>query len=843
MIPKTKLRAIGIFAILLLFLAVKPSAAKVFEWYDSSQNRQDLLLLGFGELTMQVLDVSGNVNSFKDANPALKEDFSTNYRLSLFANGNATRNFMINGAAIVDSRIGDEYRTIDPSIFRLKMSVESTEPIWDTWRFTGRGVYDPNRQWEVENLDTRLLTQPQEASKLELLMRLESEEHGLIEAGSLRPSFKDSKFSLHQRSLFGVYADLHSGAVGVEAVGGKLEGKSFREGSAEGIRADGTSGPYDLSNAPITRGSEEVKIEVRDRFNETTVISTTTLIRDIDYNVDYLRGRILLHQPVASESPSSDPVYIVITYDYQREENDELIGGRANVNPVDGVRVSGSYLHRFVDDQATGAGEEEPENLIDGDASFKVDDHTTGYVEVAGAENPNGNDNNSAFRAGIESVVIDNLKLNADYQRIDDQFRSFTNSDLNPTKNQQRLHLGGDYQLTDNQKAIASFVNIRGLEENGQFNTYNGIRDEKIYLVGYQNDLKSTLGFGAKLERRNIIDRNNSSNEDNYQNRAIVNVGGEFEKLGFLGQLGYRADYELIMFRNELDLGNNDANTNQLAVTMTSKPSENANIKFTQRFSLRNDRELDTYDERQDASFASVQLRPHTNFNTLTTFEYKRYTAPGSSVQLWQDDPVQTEKAGTFAAEYLPLDKIKALGKVGRHQSKRWFTDSTTRVTDDFVLGQLTYFHTHHLSFNAESEFRRRDREYSLHSRDKTWDLGLRVNWNRDRLNEFTAGLVRRWQLQDLPPNDEITSSSYIMLVSGAMSFMRQFFIRGSIKEILLNDPLDDEKTFTKLEVGYDSNRWYRVSIGYERIESDIDQSPDLDYTGQGVFIRFTGKM
>jgi hypothetical protein len=294
----------GLIAILLGFLAVQTSGAQVGEWPESARNRQDLFLLGFGELTMHVLDVSGNTDAFERSNPTLKKDFSTNYRLSLLANGNAISDFFVNGAVIVDSRIGDEYRTIDPTVFRLKMSVESTEPLWDGWRFTGHGLYDPNRQWELENLDTRLLTQPQEPSKLELLMRLESDEYGVIEGGSLRPSFKGAKFSLHQRSLFGVYADLHTGQVGAEVVGGKLEGKSFREGTAVGIRADGTIGPYDLTHAPITRGSEEVKIEVRDRFNESTVLSTRTLVRDIDYNVDYLRGRVLLYRPVPSESIS-----------------------------------------------------------------------------------------------------------------------------------------------------------------------------------------------------------------------------------------------------------------------------------------------------------------------------------------------------------------------------------------------------------------------------------------------------------------------------------------------------------------------------------------------------------
>jgi hypothetical protein len=843
MTPSGKCMQSGLIVLLLSFLAAQPSDSATIKYPDSSGSRQNLFLLGFGELTTQYLDVSGNANAFRAANPSLDEDVFSNYRFSLFANGDAAKGLLINGAAIVDSRIGDEYRTADPSVFRLRMSAESTEPLWDGWRFTGHGLYDPNRQWEIANLDTRLLTQPQEPSRLELLMRLESEEHGLIEGGSIRPSFAGARFTLHQRSVFGAYADLHTDRVGLEAVAGKLEGKSFREGSVMGIRANGTSGPYDLSRAPITRGSEEVKIEVRDRFDESTVIETRTLTRDIDYTVDYALGRILLHRPVASESVSSDPVYIVITFDYWRSESDDIVGGRARVMPVDGAQVSGTYLYRNIDDRAEGSGVEEPENLVAADGSFQIKDHSSGYVEIAGADNPDATDDHTALRLGAKTQVIDNLTLNADFQRIDDQFRSFTNSDLDPTRNQQRLQLGGAYKLTARQNTNVSVTSIRGLEANGDFNPYDGLRDEKILAAGYRNDLRDEFGFGFRAERRDVKDRSNTAHENNYQNRTMVDLGGSFKDVSLLGQFGYKVNYELIMFRNDLDIGRHDANTNQAAFTLTSRPTDRANIEMTHRLSLRNDRELDIYDDRQDASFATAQVRIHDNLNTLTTYEYKRYTVPGSSVQLWQDDPVRTERAGTFAVEYLPLEKIKALGKAGRHDSRQWLPDSATRVTSDFILGQVTYFHTHHLSFNAESEYRKAAKYFEERSHTRIWDMGLRVNWNRDPLNEFTAGMIRRWQSQGYPSSSGTTSSSYIMLLSGSASFTRHVFARGSVKGILLNRPLDDEKTFTRLEVGYDSQDWYRVSVGYERIASDTELHPDRNYTGQGAFVRFTGKM
>lgn len=834
-----------------LMLATSPMSAKVFKWQDSSNQDRDLLLLGFGEVTLHYLDIDGNVDAFEAANPDFKKDFTSNYRLSLFANGDTKTAFTINGAAIIDSRIDDEYRTNDPSVFRLRMSVESTEPIWGAWRFTGKGLYDPNRQWELENLDTRLLTVPQEPARMELLMRLYSDKYGVIEGGSLRSSFRDAKFTLHDRSLFGIYADVHTEdeVVGVEAVGGKLEGKSYREGSAYGVRADGTTGPFDLDNAPITRGSETVKVEVRDRFDETTVLSAKTLIRDIDYTPDYLRGRILLHQPVASETINGDPVYIVITYDYLREDNDEILGGRAKVSPGENARVSGTYLKRYIDDQASGPGVEEPENLYAGDASVEIGELTEAYFEAAGSENPNSDDTYSAVRAGAVTEAVKDVRLQVDYQRIEDDFRSFTNSDLNPNKNQQRIELGGIVDLTEKQRLAGQFTNLRGLEKNGSYNTFDGLLTQDIYSLGYDNDFTDEFAFGVKLERRNKKDRDNEAHEKNYQNRAVGNVRGAFDDFSILGKFGYNANYELIQFRNEAVAGDHDANTNQVAVTLTSKPSERTDIKVSQRFTLKNDLELDVYNERQDVSMARVTFRAHDNLNFLTTGEYKRYTSPGNSVSFWQDDPSKIIWAGTFAAEYLPLEKIKAFGKFGRHDTHRWIDgttpadDSTAHVIEDFLQGQVTYFHTHHLSFSLENEYRRTAKYYSVVSRTKAWDFGCKVNWNKDRLNEFTAGIIRRWQQHDYPPTTDVTSTSYIALVSGSISFTRYIFARASIKEILLNDPLDDEKMFTRVEIGFDSHDWYRVSLGYERIENDVEDSPDRDYTGQGIFVRFSGKI
>ena len=832
-------------ALTMLVLTVAPAASsRIVTKYDPRRGLDDLMLFGFGEVTFHAMSVKGNSSAFEQSNPALKDGFAANYRSSLFANGNLGSHLFLNGTAVVDSRINDEYRTVDPSVFRLRMSVESREPLWGGWRFTGTTNYDPQRQWDFENLDMRLLTQPQREARLELLAKLESDKHGYVEGGSLHPSFRNSSFTLHQRSLFGAFADLHAGPVGAEAVAGKLEGRTVREGSSVGILANGTTGPYDLSNAPVTRGSETVSIEVRDRFDHTTVISTRALQRDIDYTVDYDRGRILLHQPVSSETVAEDPVYIVITYDYQRTENDDLFGSRVRVMPVDGAEAGVSFLHRNIDPGAVGGdGEAEPEDLRSADLSFTNDRYGNGYFEMAGNNNADQTADHAAYRAGYSNRLMDRLDVTAGFQRIDDQFRSFTNTDLDPNKNQQRFDVGGNFDLTERQQVSAAYRNLRGLAENGQYNPYAGLRDEKVYGFGYRNRVSRGLNLSTRVERRDVHDRADTNHENNRRNRLILDLNGNRDNTGLLGTFGYGLYFENIKFCNYTAGGDPDNTTNQLALTISSAPNTNTSVELTQKIRVQKNSDTDSYDEREDGTFARVHLRPYGDFSVLGTAEYKRFTVPGNGLNLWQDDPTRSDWAGTLALEYLPLEKLKALGQIGRYRTKDFFDDSTSVRTDDHLLGQVTYFHSNHLSFNGETEFTRYATDATVDSREKVWDLGLKVNWNRDHNTEFTIGGIRRWQLLDQPPTPELKSISYILLLSGALDLGHGFFTRAAIKDVLLRQSLDDDKTYVQAELGYENPQYYRVSVGYERIESQTDLYPDRYYRGNGVFVRLVGKM
>jgi len=833
-----------IFIISLTLLLGSVATGEIIKEYPLDANLTDLMLIGFGEYSLHALDVDGNVTAFENANPWLKDEWASNYRASLLADGNLSHKFYINAAVILDSRIEDEYRTNDPSLFRLRMSLKSTEMLWDGWRFTGEGVYDPQRQWEYGNLDTRLLVQPQTEAQVEMYARLESDRNGFIEGGTLRPHFQNTKFTIDRRSLFGAYANLHAGPAGVEAVAGKLEGKTFREGDVIGFRADGTSGPYDLSHAPVTRNSETVKIEVRDRFDETTVLSSETLRRDIDYDIGYEEGRILLYQPVASETASSDPVYIVITYDYQREADDDLYGGHFRAMPADSVQAGFSVLHRHIDDGASGSGIDEPEDLIGADFSFDNEGYGNGYFEYAGSDNPDEDDTYNAWRAGYSTRLADRLEIEGEFQRIEDDFKAFTYSDFDANKNQQRLKFGGAFDMTSSQNIYASYRNQRVIDAVGDYNASLGRLEENIYVFGYKNKFNDLFNLGLRVERRDIEDLDDALATDNRQDRAIADIYGLRPETGFLGKLNYRLHYELITYDNYTDSDINDANTNLAALTLGSSPNEHTRFEVTQRFKIRRDRELTLYDNREDVTLITARFQPRSNLSALGTAEYKRYTVPGMNLDFWQDDPIEIIRAGTFGVEYIPAAKFKILGKYSRHDNESWEEAPYTRSIDDFILGQLVYYHTHHVSIDLETEYGvEQERSDGLTERDRQWDLGVKLNWNRDQLHHLTAGMIRRWIKEEAVYPEELKSTSYIFLLSGSTGLGHGFYTRGSIKAQLLRNTSDDEKTFTEIELGYENSKYYRFAIGYERIENESETDDDGYYRGQGLYLRLSGRI
>ncbi|WP_279342337.1 OmpA family protein [Geotalea sp. SG265] len=172
--------------------------------------------------------------------------------------------------------------------------------------------------------------------------------------GNFKVGYTDNDLAQVDRGLYG--GNLHFQPQGITSFGEKrllIDGFAAQPGTAAGRdEFRGTGGSlYYLRRQDILQGSERVRIEVRDK-DSGVVLEVKDLAPNLDYDLDYLQGRLLLTQPLSStaadnllvhsESIGGNPVFLVVRYEFTPgvEDLDTITyGGRAHYWLSDYVKV------------------------------------------------------------------------------------------------------------------------------------------------------------------------------------------------------------------------------------------------------------------------------------------------------------------------------------------------------------------------------------------------------------------------------------------------------------------------------------------------------------------------
>jgi len=98
------------------------------------------------------------------------------------------------------------------------------------------------------------------------------------------------------------------------------------------VPADGTSGFYYLSSAPIVENSERVIVETRDRYQTEKVLEARVMIRRRDYTINPYDGSILFMEPVPVTDRELNPNFVAVTYETETgADGAYLFGMRGDV--------------------------------------------------------------------------------------------------------------------------------------------------------------------------------------------------------------------------------------------------------------------------------------------------------------------------------------------------------------------------------------------------------------------------------------------------------------------------------------------------------------------------------
>jgi uncharacterized repeat protein (TIGR01451 family) len=320
----------------------------VFAWLEPAD--RDWVLVGLAEGTLGHNTVKNNAAAFEAAGGA--PDYYEDGRIAFYAKG------MVKG----DTLLTIAY---DTSKDRQTGGAELEQQI------------DPNSYYLLYGDDTE---QGADAASIRnLYLRVDRKQFYAM-FGDFDTGLTVTELGRYSRRVNGLKSEYHGETLQYSAFASE-DTTAFRKDELPG---DGTSGLYRLSRHPIVLNSEQVRIEVRDRFHSEQIISQSTLARFTDYTIDYTAGTLFFRRPVPSRDEGFNPIFIVVDYETQSSGEGTFSGGGRGAIALAGgkVEVGATAIH----EGTTGA----DGNLVAADLKVKLGEATELRAEVGASDTGTG---------------------------------------------------------------------------------------------------------------------------------------------------------------------------------------------------------------------------------------------------------------------------------------------------------------------------------------------------------------------------------------------------------------------------------------------------------------------
>lgn len=173
---------------------------------------------------------------------------------------------------------------------------------------------------------------------------LKAEKEGFkAEFGDYRTGLMQSKLGRYDRRLSGLQTVYEGERFAFSGFAAETNQAFVKDE----IAADGTSGPFRLSAAPLVRNSETILIETRDRFRPDVIVASIPLVRYADYDIDFDTGEIILRLPAPATDAAFNPNVIVVDYETAAPVDRNLTaGGRGAIRFFKGRgEVGATFIH------------------------------------------------------------------------------------------------------------------------------------------------------------------------------------------------------------------------------------------------------------------------------------------------------------------------------------------------------------------------------------------------------------------------------------------------------------------------------------------------------------------
>jgi uncharacterized repeat protein (TIGR01451 family) len=301
----------------------------------------DHLLQASGDFVLLVGLAEGKLGYVQKSDAAGgSSGFYAQGRVKLYAKGRIQGRWLLEGALDIDTSQLDSWRDLfrgDPQrIFRN---------------------LDPDRFYTVYG-DASQTSQAAQ-SRARVFVRIQIDRSELL-FGNLQTGLTGVEMGRYSRSVTGGRLEVVRAATAPDAPPSTqviLFGAWLQTARAhDELRGSGGS-LYYLSHRNIVEGSEQIRIEIRDKISDRPMANTAQHAT-IDYEVDYLAGRIMLRDPLSSVAPSptlvrsgavdGDRSFLIADYEYivDGDSDDGTLGARA-AQRLGPVRLGGTVVNEF----------------------------------------------------------------------------------------------------------------------------------------------------------------------------------------------------------------------------------------------------------------------------------------------------------------------------------------------------------------------------------------------------------------------------------------------------------------------------------------------------------------
>jgi flagellar motor protein MotB len=302
---------------------------------DLELKKSDWFTVGIADMTLSGNKTDGPAELLAPDKPQYSDDASLQGRLAFYTDGKLENGWSLTASADTREAPLDE-------IFSNFMD-KSPDALFRRM--------DPDYHYPTFGDDSTVTEDAPTNGKFYVKVK-KDETYGLW--GNFKVGYTDTDLAHVDRGLYG--ANLHYQPIDTTSFGEArlvLDGFAADPGTVAGRDEFlGTGGSlYFLRRQDVLEGSERVRIEIRDK-DSGIVLGVKNLTPVLDYDIDYLQGRILLAQPLSptaddgllvhTGSISGHPAFLVVRYEFTPgfDDPDTLVaGGRVHYWFNDHVKV------------------------------------------------------------------------------------------------------------------------------------------------------------------------------------------------------------------------------------------------------------------------------------------------------------------------------------------------------------------------------------------------------------------------------------------------------------------------------------------------------------------------